>query len=127
MQTKHLINLFLLASFYLSYPCFFPKKASAEIVQTTLGNIRIVCDTNSQRCYTPQNGRWAYVGTIRDISEHQDRAKTCMNAHLGNSFSAAITRNIDCSIYGIPTNRAAQEQWERIDQQILELRRMTGY
>ena len=128
MKPKHLINLFVLASFYLSYPCFFPKKASAEIVQTTLGNIRIVCDTNSQRCYTPQNGRWAYVGTIREISNHQSEARMCRDASLGERYAAYFTRYTDCSIYGYPRNQTAEDassymkkQIEKIEQDVLDM------
>ncbi|MBE9143433.1 Rossmann-fold NAD(P)-binding domain-containing protein [Planktothrix mougeotii] len=124
MQPKQLLSLVVLPLFYLGLTCFLPKKATAEIIQTAIGNIPIACDTDTQQCYTPQNGGWAYVGSIDDVSEHQYRAETCMNAYLGNSFSAGIARYMDCSIYGIPTNQAAEEQWQRIDQEILELHRM---
>ncbi|MEA5520508.1 hypothetical protein [Limnoraphis robusta] len=120
MQPKKILSLVVVPLFYLGLTCFVPKKATAEIIETALGNIPIACDTDTQKCYTPQNGGWAYVGTINDVSRHQYNAETCMRA-LGNSMAAAMTRGIDCSIYGIPQNRAAEEQWDRIQDQVLDL------
>ena len=109
MQCKQFLSLLVLPLFYLGLTCFFPTKATAEIIQTAIGNIPIACDTDTQECYTPQNGRWVYVGTIDDVSQHQYNAETCMRA-LGNSFAAAMTRGIDCSIYGFPGQAIEDER-----------------
>ncbi|MGE5659055.1 MAG: hypothetical protein ACM37W_20870 [Actinomycetota bacterium] len=126
MKPKQFLSLLVLPLFYLGLTCFLPKKVTAEIISTTLGNRPIACDTDTQKCYTPQYGHWVYFGTMSDVSDHQYRVKTCRDAYFGNSLAAAVARYMDCSIYGIPKNQASEETWEKIDQQILELRRFTN-
>lgn len=121
MQPKQYINLLVLALFSVSSACFFPKKASAEIVQTSLGNTPIACETDTQECYTPQNGGWAYVGSISEISNLQATIELCRKAYLGDPWSAHFTESWDCGRYGYPRNQSAERGSQSIDKSLREL------
>jgi hypothetical protein len=112
MRRPKIIGLLVVPLFSFGLACCLPQKATAEEVRLIIGRIPVLCNTVSQRCYTPSptpdgNVVWLYFSPISDIPEHQGNARRCQN--LVGDLAPAAAAYYRCSLYGY-----SEEPYDRI-------------